>query len=312
MKVAVLMGGRSLERAVSLRSGARVVDAVEALGHEVVAIDAEAGLVGRLRDARPDVAFIALHGPGGEDGTVQELLQLLSIPYTGPGVAACIRCMDKVVAKHLIRGAGVPTPEWVSFNSTAFRELGVADALAEIELSLGMPLVVKPTTQGSALGVRFAADASEVPAALIGAFSYGDRVLIERHVTGRELAITLLDGEALPIVEVIPNDADRFSYEARYEIGRSTFECPAKLEPALAAAAVDAAKATWDALGCSGLARVDLILEDGGGPQVLEVNAAPGMTDTSLAPIGAEAAGLSFEAFVARAIEVALANAAET
>ncbi len=129
MRVAVLKGGRSLERGVSLRSGARVEDALDRLGHEVLALDVGADLVARLSAERPEVAFIAMHGPGGEDGTVQELLEILGIPYTGPGVAACMRCMDKVLAKHELRAAGVPTPDWVAFNQTAFRELGAADAL---------------------------------------------------------------------------------------------------------------------------------------------------------------------------------------
>ena len=169
MKVAVLKGGRSLERQVSLRSAARVEDALESLGHQVVPLDAGADLVRRLKEEAPDAAFIALHGPGGEDGTPQELLEILGIPYTGPGVAACIRCMDKVLAKHLLRGAGIPTPDWVAFNSTAFQELGAADALEEIEARLEFPLVVKPGAQGSALGVRFAASRDDVPEALVAA-----------------------------------------------------------------------------------------------------------------------------------------------
>src|SRR3954466_8916701 len=143
MKVAVLKGGRSLERGVSLRSGARVEDALERLGHEVLPLDVGADLVKRLVDERPEVAFIALHGPNGEDGTAQELLEIVGIPYTGPGVAACGKCMDKVLAKHELREAGVSTPDWFAFNETAFRELGAADALDDIEQRLGFPLVVK-------------------------------------------------------------------------------------------------------------------------------------------------------------------------
>ena len=202
VKVAVLKGGRSLERQVSLRSAARVEDALESLAHDVVSLDVGADLVERLKAERPDLAFIALHGPGGEDGTPQELLEILDIPYTGPGVASCIRCMDKVLTKHLLRASEIPTPDWVAFNSTAFRELGAADALDEIEARLGFPLVVKPAGQGSALGVRFAASRGDVPEALVAAFSYDDRVLLERHVRGRELAVSLLDGEPLPAVEV--------------------------------------------------------------------------------------------------------------
>lgn len=306
MKVAVLMGGRSLERAVSLRSGARVADALADLGHEAVSIDADESLVSRLKDERPEVAFIALHGPGGEDGTVQSLLELLAIPYTGPGVAACVLCIDKVQSKHRIREAGIPTPDWVAFGAGAFREFGAADAIAEIEADLGLPLVVKPAAQGSALGVRFAGSAGEVPQALVAALSYDDRVLIERHVGGRELAVSIIDGEPLPIVEVIPGSGDEFNYEARYEIGRTAYSCPAELSDSEAGAAIDAAVRTWEALGCEGFARVDLILGGGDvGPQVLEVNAIPGLTDTSLLPMAAEAAGLSFERFVARAIELA-------
>ncbi len=305
MRVAVLKGGRSLERAVSLRSGARVEDALAALGHEVVPLDAGAGLVESLKGARPDIAFIALHGPGGEDGTVQELLEILDIPYTGPGVSACLRSIDKVLTKHLLREHGIPTPDWVAFNATAFRELGAADALAEIEAGLGFPLVVKPAAQGSSLGVRFAADRGEVPEALVAAFSYDDRVLLERHVDGRELAVSLIDGEALPIVEAVPREADQFNYEARYEIGRTTYSCPAELEADVSAAVVAAAERSWRALRCRGFCRVDVML-GADGPQVIELNAIPGLTDTSLLPMACEAAGISFEQFVARALELGL------
>ncbi len=306
MKVAVLKGGRSLERAVSLRSGARVEDALAGLGHQVVAIDAGESLVSRLKEDRPDVAFIALHGRGGEDGTVQSLLELLGIPYTGPRVPACVLCMDKVQSKHRMREAGIATPDWVAFGAAAFRELGAADAITEIEARLGLPLVVKPAAQGSALGVRFAAAAGDVPAALVAALSYDDRVLIERHVGGRELAVSILDGEPLPIVEAIPEQADRFNYDARYEIGRTRYACPAELEAADSEAVTATALRTWEALGCDGFARVDVMLGDGG-PEVLEVNSIPGLTDTSLLPMAAEAAGVSFESFVERALGIALA-----
>ena len=229
VKVAVLKGGRSLERGVSLRSGARVEDALARLGHEVVPIDAGADLVERLLAERPDVAFVAMHGPGGEDGTAQELLEILGIPFTGPGVAACARCIDKVLAKHELRAAGVPTPDWFAFNETAFRELGAADALGGLEERLGFPLVVKPSRGGSALGVKFAASRVEVPEALVSAFSYDDRVLLERFVDGRELAVSVLGGEPLPVVEAIPGGGDRYDFEARYEIGRTEFVCPAEL-----------------------------------------------------------------------------------
>jgi D-alanine-D-alanine ligase len=307
VRVAVLKGGRSLERQVSLRSGARVEDALVSLGHEPVPLDAAADLVRLLKEERPEAVFIALHGPGGEDGTVQELLEILAIPYTGPGVPACVRCMDKVLAKHEMRAAGIATPDWVAFNQTAFAELGAGDALSEIGAELGFPLVVKPAGQGSSLGVRFAASADEVPEAIVSALSYDDRVLLERHVDGRELAVSIVDGEALPVVEAIPKEEDRFNYEARYEIGRTDYECPAALSETELDAVREAAVATWRALGLNGFARVDLILA-GDGPQVLEVNAIPGLTDTSLLPMSAEAAGLGFEALVERILELALAQ----
>jgi len=296
VKVAVLKGGRSLERGVSLRSGARVEDALEGLGHEVVSIDAGGDLVKRLTAERPEVAFVAMHGLGGEDGTVQELLEILGIPFTGPGVAACARCMDKVLAKHELRGAGVPTPEWFAFNETAFRELGAADALSGLEERLGFPLVVKPSRGGSALGVKFAASWFEVPEALVSAFSYDNRVLLERFVEGRELAVSVLGGEALPVVEAIPGGGDRYDFEARYEIGRTDFICPADLGEEDAAAVTVAAVAAYEALGCAGFSRVDLILA-ADGPQVL-------------LPQAAEAAGMTFEDLVERILELALKPAA--
>jgi D-alanine-D-alanine ligase len=305
VKVAVLKGGRSLERGVSLRSGARVEDALQRLGHDVVAIDAGGDLVKRLTRERPDVAFVALHGFGGEDGTVQELLEILGIPFTGPGVAACARCIDKVLAKHELRDAGASTPDWFAFNETAFRELGAADALSDLEERLGFPLVVKPSRGGSALGVKFAASWFEVPEALVSAFSYDDRVLLERFVDGRELAVSVLGDEPLPIVEAIPGSGNRYDFEARYEIGRTDFVCPAELSAEEASAVTAAAVRAYETLGCSGFSRVDLIL-DADGPQLLEVNAIPGLTDTSLLPQAAEAAGMAFEQLVERILELAL------
>jgi D-alanine-D-alanine ligase len=308
VKVAVLKGGRSLERGVSLRSGARVEDALGRLGHEVLPLEADGDLVKRLADGAPDVAFIAMHGMGGEDGTAQELLEILDIPFTGPGVAACARCVDKVMAKHELRSAGIPTPDWFAFNETAFRELGAADALGGLERRLGFPLVVKPSRGGSALGVRFAESRADVPEALVSAFSYDDRVLLESFADGRELAVSVLGDEPLPIVEAIPNPGNSYDFEARYEIGRTSFVCPAALGPEEAAAVTETALAAYETLGCSGFSRVDLIL-GAGGPQVLEVNAIPGLTDTSLLPQAAEAAGMSFEQLVERIVELALTPA---
>jgi D-alanine-D-alanine ligase len=311
-KVAVLAGGSSLERQVSLRSGARVEDALARLGHDVVAIDVGADFVDRLVAERPDVAFVALHGRGGEDGTVQELLELVGVPYTASRPGACIRCMDKVVAKHLLRDAGIPTPDFYAFSQAAFRELGAAKALPVIEERLDFPIVVKPAGQGSALGIKFARTAADVPGALVAAFSYDTKVLLERYVPGRDLAVAVIESadgpEALPVVEAIPTGEDFYDFEARYEIGRTRFVCPADLSPEITLRAQELALATWRTLGCAGFARIDL-LTDGDDLTVIEANAIPGLTDTSLLPLAAEAAGIGFDAFVARVLDLAVARA---
>jgi D-alanine-D-alanine ligase len=314
-RVAVLKGGRSLERGVSLKSGARVEDALERLGHDVWPIDVGADLVDRLREARPDVAFVALHGADGEDGTVQELLELVGIPYTGSGPSACLRCWDKVLAKHTLRDAGLPTPDFYAFSQSAFEELGAARALPDIEERLDFPIVVKPASQGSALGIKFAATAEDVPGALVAAFSYDTKVVLERHVAGRDLAVSVLEGsdgpQALPVVEAIPHQDDFYDFEARYVIGRTRFECPARLEAAVAARAEELALGAWRLLGCAGVARVDLMLDsESGDLYVLEANVVPGLTDTSLLPMAAEAAGIGFDELVARLLELAVARAA--
>lgn len=304
-RVAVLAGGSSFERQVSLRSGARVEDALERLGHEVVSIDAGTDLIERLRAERPDVAFVAMHGRDGEDGTVQELLEILGIPYTGSGPPACARAMDKVLTKHLLLGAGVPTPEFFAFNQTAFRELGAADALPAIEERLAFPIVVKPSSQGSALGIKFARTAADVPAALVAAFSYDAKVLLERYVAGRDLAVSVLDGPdgatALPVVEAIPSgDGDFYDFQARYEIGRTEFACPADLPAETTARAQELALHTHSLLGCYGFGRVDLMLDEAGELYVLEANPIPGLTETSLLPQAAEEAGITFDDLVSR------------
>jgi D-alanine-D-alanine ligase len=308
-RVAVLKGGRSLERQVSLRSGARVEDALERLGHDVVALDVGQDLIERLRGASPDVAFIAMHGRDGEDGTVQELLEILDIPYTGSGVLACVRATDKVLAKHLMIEAGIPTPEFFAFSETAFRELGAADALPAIEERLRFPIVVKPSSQGSALGIKFARSAADVPAALVAAFSYDSRVLLERYIDGRDLAVSILDGEPLPVVEAVPTGDGFYDFEARYEIGRTEFVCPATLPDGLTEEAQELALRTYELLGCSAFGRVDLMLGADGELTVLEANPIPGLTETSLLPQAAEAAGISFDELVGRIVELALERA---
>jgi D-alanine-D-alanine ligase len=313
-RVTVLKGGRSLERQVSLRSGARVEDALERLGHEVVPIDVGLDLIARLRNAEPDAAFVALHGRDGEDGTVQELLEIVGVPYTGSGVLGCVRSWDKVLAKYLLLEAGIPTPEFFAFNETAFKELGAAEALPAIEQRLDFPIVVKPSSQGSALGIKFARAASDVPAALVAAFSYDQKVLLERHIQGRDLAVSVLDGTGgprpLPVVEAVPQGEDFYDFEARYEIGRTAFVCPAELPDGATERAHELALQVYGLLGLYGFARIDLMLDEAGQLHVLEANVIPGLTDTSLLPQAAEAAGIDFDALVARILELAFERGA--
>jgi D-alanine-D-alanine ligase len=306
-RVAVLKGGRSLERQVSLNSGARVEESLRRLGHEVIEIDVGHDLVDRLSADRPDLAFVVLHGRDGEDGTVQELLEVLAIPYTGSRVSACIRASDKVLAKHAMRDAGIPTPDFFAFSETAFRSLGAAQALPAISTRLRFPIVVKPASQGSALGIKFARSAADVPTALIAAFSYDKKVLLERYVAGRELAVSILeqDGEprALPIVEAVPEQDAFYDFESRYEIGRTRFICPAELERDVSARVQDLALQAFQLLGCSVFARVDLMLDtETSEPFVLEVNPIPGLTGTSLLPQAADAAGIGFDDLIARIV----------
>jgi D-alanine-D-alanine ligase len=307
MRVAVLKGGRSLERQVSLRSGARVQDALERLGHEAIPIDVGSDLVAQLTMHRPDVAFVALHGSDGEDGTVQELLEVVGVPHTGSGISACIRASDKVLAKHAMRDHGIPTPDFYAFNETALGALGAAQALPAIEDRLEFPIVVKPARQGSALGIKFARSPADVPTALVAAFSYDRKVLLERYVEGRELAVSILEENAapvvLPIVEAVPEQEDFYDFEARYEIGRTRFVCPVQIDDTLATRAGEIALETYGLLGCAGFARVDLMLEIATGDLfVLEVNPIPGLTETSLLPLAAEAAGISFDELVERVL----------
>jgi D-alanine-D-alanine ligase len=309
-KVAVLKGGRSLERAVSLRSGAQVQDGLQRLGHEVVAIDVGPEMVSQLNAAAPDAAFIALHGREGEDGTVQGLLEAIGVPYTGSGPGACMRATDKLLAKLLMREAAIPTPTFRFLREASIKELGAGAALGAMEAQIGFPLVVKPATGGSALGVKFAPDSGQLPGSLVGAFAYDRTILLERYVRGRDLAVSVLDaaglpgGEspseggpvALPIVEAVPREEDFYDYESRYQIGMTTFVCPAGLAPETTARAQELAVQVYRLLGCRGVARVDLMLEhDTDELWVLETNVVPGLTETSLLPQAADAAGIGFD-----------------
>ncbi len=312
-RVAVLKGGWTFERTVSLRSGARAQRELRTLGHEVIAIDVGPEMLAQVVEAEPDAAFIALHGSDGEDGTVQGLLETIGVPYTGSGPAACMRCTDKALAKHLMREAGIPTPDWSAFKESAAKDLGVVAALPYIERQLGFPMVAKPASQGSAFGVKFAHSSEELPAAIWGALSYDRKVVLERYIKGRDLAVSVLDSEiaggepvALPVVEAIPREAEFYNYESRYEIGMTTFVCPAELPEGVAARAQELALETYKLLGCHGVARVDLMLEEETGElTVLETNVVPGLTETSLLPLAADAAEIWLDLLVQRILDSA-------
>jgi D-alanine-D-alanine ligase len=326
--VIVAMGGRSLEREISLRSGRRVERALRALGHSVQVLDADGDFVARLIERRPDFVFVAMHGRGGEDGTLQDLLETLGVPYTGSDPLASALCMDKMLFKRMLRLHGIPTPAFHSFNETAFRELGGARTFPRLLAELGLPVVVKPVAQGSAIGIKFVHSAEQLPSAILGAFGYGDRVLVERRIVGRELAVTIVDRAlapavaqaapvtavgadaragagvaadgpvALPVVELFTPESF-YSYEAHYTIGQLRMEAPADLEPAVRERVESVALASYRLMGCRDFARVDLILDELGEPQVLEINTIPGLTETGIVTAAAEAAGLTFEQLVA-------------
>ena len=301
MKVALLAGGLSLERAVSLESGRRVAEALRELGHEVVRIDPGTELATELGAASPDLAFIALHGRDGEDGTIQALLDLGGIPFTGPGVAACRLSSDKGLAKHVFGMKGVPTPDWIPISEAAIRDYGAAAGLPGAVERLGLPLVVKPSSQGSALGLTVVTDPAELASAVVTALSYGSSALLEEWVEGRELAVPVIGGKTLPAVEAIPTERPTYDFEARYEIGATRFEAPARLPAELEKEVVEVALAACASLGCLDLARVDMLVGDQG-PQVIEVDPVPGLTATSLVPQSAEAAGMPFDALIERIV----------
>ena len=316
MRIAVVCGGRSTERAVSLRSGARVELALQTLGHEAVLIDADTALQETVLGGDFDVVFIALHGRGGEDGQVQAQLELLGIPYTGSRSGPCTAAFHKARAKRLLLAAGVNTPPFLTVSATAIEAVGPEDALDEAATEVGFPLVVKPARGGSALGTRFVADADELPRALMGAMSYDLHVVVERHVHGRELSITLVgagdDVRVLPAVEIVPRHSDWFDYESRYTRGETEFACPPDDIPDdVLAGANETARRAYEALDCSGFGRVDLIVDKAGTPWVLEVATVPGLTETSLTPMSAQAAGISLAQLVDGLLHDALARARE-
>lgn len=303
--IAVLTGGSSLEREVSLRSGSRVADALRDRGHTVATLDTDAELVRTLGAGGFDLAFLTLHGAAGEDGTIQSVLELLGLPYTGPDVLASSLAWNKPIAQGLFRRAGLAVPRFVTLTQQAFREMGASAALDRLADDLSFPLVVKPATGGSSLGLAFVDDAGSLPRALVGAFSYADAVLIEQAISGTEVAISILDGEALPAVEIQPKEG-AYDYAARYTAGSVEFHVPARLDEDVAQAARSAAVAAYEAVGARHVSRCDLIIDPNGTPFILELDTCPGMTETSLLPLAAQAAGLDFGDLCERLATVAL------
>jgi D-alanine-D-alanine ligase len=309
LRVAVLSGGMSLERDVSLRSGTRVTTALAEQGFEVQRIDVDARLVPTLEDGAFDVAFLALHGAAGEDGTIQSVLELLHLPFTGSDVLASSLARNKPNAQGLYARAGLAVPERITLSQLAFRELGASAVVDRIASRLDLPLVVKPVTGGSSLGLSVVTEAAELPGAIVGALSYADAVLVERFVVGTEVAVSVLDGRALPAVEISPKDG-RYDFAARYTAGATEFHAPARLSPDAIAACERTAIAAGAAIGARHLWRADMIVDAAGTPWLLEIDTCPGMTETSLAPLAAEAAGIAFPALCRTLVELAAGGGA--
>lgn len=296
MRIAIVAGGRTPERDVSLRGGHRIAAALASLGHDTWTVDpAERKLVESLRERPTQLCWLALHGKEGEDGTVQRLLDLERVPYIGTRALDCELTFDKVLAKDVLRRANVPTPDWVVIEGSALRDLGAGASLGTALERIGLPCVVKPSRSGSALGVTVVERAADLAGAVMAALSYSDAAIVEERVVGTEVAAAAIGDplELLPLVEVAPKDGV-YDYGARYTAGATDYWAPARLEPGTAASASAAAGEALRGLAIRSIGRVDLIVDARGLPWVLEANVSPGMTDTSLVPMAAAAAGLSF------------------
>jgi D-alanine-D-alanine ligase len=285
-KVAVLHGGRSSEREVSLATGKACAEALRARGHDVLLLDVDLEAAARLREARVEVAFNALHGRWGEDGAIQGLLESMGIPYTGSGVLASALGMDKPVSKLLFKERGLAVIEYRVFPPER------AGAVSAADLPFGLPAVVKPGAEGSSVGVQVVRDPAALAAACREAARYKGGVVVERYVKGKEINVAVLDGAALGAIEIVPS-REFYDYVAKYTPGSTQYFYPARISPAESAAVCAAAETAYAALGCAGVARVDFILAEGR-PFVLEVNTLPGMTATSLVPKIAAGNGIPF------------------
>lgn len=305
--IAVLNGGSSLEREVSLASGSRVTTALEQRGHQVSRLDVDAHLVDQLRAMHVDAAFLALHGSSGEDGTIQSLLSLVGIPHTGPNALASALAWDKAAALGLSSRAGLAVPAGIVLSQAAFRDLGAAAAMVEVVTRLGSHLVVKPVTGGSSLGLSIITEPSQLPGAIVGGFAYADRVLVEQFVDGTEIAVTVFDGQPLPPVEIVPRTG-AYDFAARYTAGATEFHSPARISGSADTQAREAAVAMAEVLGARHICRVDMIVTEDGNPTILEADTSPGLTATSLVPLAAQAHGLEFATLCERLVELAIAD----
>ncbi|MET8761829.1 D-alanine--D-alanine ligase [Lentzea sp. NPDC004782] len=309
--VAVLSGGLSHEREVSIRSGRRLSAALRSVGVTVEEWDADSSLLTRLRASRPDAVVVALHGGEGENGSVQAILEMFGVPYVGTDSRACRRAWDKPTAKAELARAGLTTPEWVVLPHATFRELGAKPVLDAMVETLGLPLMLKPDQGGSALGAQVVRDAADLPAAMVGCLAYGETVLAEQFISGVEVAVTVVDGQdgptALPAVEIVP-ESGVYDYTARYTAGLTDFHAPARLEPASAKAVGELAVAAHRLLGLRDVSRTDAVVAEDGTVYFLEVNVSPGLTETSLLPMAVEAAGQSLGEIYAGLIERAVAR----
>jgi D-alanine-D-alanine ligase len=311
-RVAVLAGGRSPEREVSLRSGHRISAALQETGrYDAVILDpADVPLVEALGEGHFDVCYLALHGKEGEDGTVQRLLELVGMPYTGTPPWACEVAFDKVLAKDRLSASGVRTPRWATIEAAGLRDLGAGAALGRVIQRVGLPAVVKPSRSGSAMGVGFVEREADLPGAVMGALSFSDAVIVEAKIEGSEVAAGIVGSppEPLPLVEIVPKSGV-YDYAARYTAGATEYFAPARVSPEVATACAAEAVRSLEALGLRDVTRVDLMLDTDSEPWVLEVNVSPGMTETSLLPMAAHAAGQSLSQLCERVLQPALERA---
>lgn len=306
-RVAVLMGGTSAEREVSLRSGEAVYQALLKAGYDAYAIDVDATVGKLLLEDRPDAAFIALHGTMGEDGTIQGLLDILGIPYTGPGVLASALGINKLMTKKILCFEGIPTPPFVVVNQSETEKDGWPAVAEKVIGRLSLPVVVKPTTQGSTIGISFVHQEEQLAPALEQAFKYGPEVLIEKMIQGTEVTSSIMGENSplvLPLIEIF-SVTGVYDYESKYTPGMSDHIIPPRIPEEYQERAKEACLKAYNALGCRGLSRIDCIIDKDGNPYVLEVNTAPGMTATSLFPDAARAVGIEFPELVSRLVEMA-------